>query len=289
MSRISRPPAGARKADCTELLQWALPQLGLSWTGFRKVRGQVCKRIRRRMQAVDDRSFAEYRSRLAADPAEWVVLECLCRVTISRFCRDRPVFDMLSSHVLPILAQQAQEEARDIRIWSAGCASGEEPYTLAVLWNLRTQPEPAIRLSIVGTDIDETVLGRARRACYTRGSLRELPRDLLNQAFQTVDGELCLREEHRQAVSFLRQDIRKDVPAGPFDLILCRNLAFTYFAPSLQARVLARMLGVLRSGGFLVIGDGEGLPSEAPDLVAMAGSRCIFVHDGIGTVHGSER
>src|SRR5262245_46489236 len=123
-----------KDADCVALLQWALPRLALRWEGFRNVRGQVCKRIARRTAELGLGPIAASRPYLEAHPEEWSFVEGLCRVTISRFFRDRGVFDRLRLEILPELAVARSEGA--VRAWSAGCASGEEPYTLAIVWQL---------------------------------------------------------------------------------------------------------------------------------------------------------
>src|SRR5512145_2067118 len=118
--------------------------------------------------------FAAYRQRLDAHPEEWTALDGLTHITISRFFRDKSIFEALEAHVLPEIAAQAYAEERQARFWSAGCASGEEPYTLKILWDLTISPAfPSVDCSVVATDVDETVLKRARRGCYARGSLRE--------------------------------------------------------------------------------------------------------------------
>jgi chemotaxis protein methyltransferase CheR len=150
--------------ECINFLQWALPRLDLAWPGFRKVRGQVCKRLKRRMHGLGIERFADYRARLEAGPEEWRVLDGLCRITISRFCRDRSTFDVLRHAVLPQIAMRAAAEEREARIWSAGCASGEEPYTIRILWDFEVMPRfPDAFLGIVATDIDEILLDRAER------------------------------------------------------------------------------------------------------------------------------
>src|SRR5438477_9810042 len=118
--------------DCVEFLQWALPRLRMRWDGFRKVRRQVCRRIERRSRELGLTDLAAYRDYLERRPDEWARLDALCRVTISRFYRDRETFAALEQEVLPALARGGAE----IEVWSAGCASGEEPYTLALLWKL---------------------------------------------------------------------------------------------------------------------------------------------------------
>ena len=117
--------------ECTAFLQWALPQMNLRWAGFRKVRRQVCKRLKRRMHDLQLADFAAYRARLENDPTEWEVewevVDRCCHITISRFFRDRGVFETLRRRVLPDIAARAKQERRAAQIWSAGCAAGEGP------------------------------------------------------------------------------------------------------------------------------------------------------------------
>nr|MDA8165433.1 chemotaxis protein CheR [Desulfobacteraceae bacterium] len=111
--------------DCVRFLQEVLPRLDLRWPGFRKVRGQVCKRLARRLIELDLPDLAGYRQLLATRPAEWEILDSLCRISISRFHRDRRCFEELAGEVLPEIVRQAQATGGPVRIWSAGCASGE--------------------------------------------------------------------------------------------------------------------------------------------------------------------
>jgi len=121
----------------------------------------------------------------------------------------------------------------------------------------------AARLSIVATDVDDAVLARARKGCYPGASLRELPPDLLARGFEEADQFFCILERHRRDITFMHHDLRSEAIPGFFDLILCRNLAFTYFAPRLQCQVLERLAGRLRPNGWLVIGAHERLPGAA--------------------------
>jgi chemotaxis protein methyltransferase CheR len=250
-----------RDSECVEFLQWALPRLRLRWPGFRKVRGQVCKRLRRRLTALGLETLDQYRHRLESDAGEWPVLDGLCHITVSRFYRDRRVFNVLGRRILPELAEAAGARDGAVRCWCAGCASGEEVYTLRILWDRVIQAQaPSARLDIVGTDADEAVLRRAERGCFAKGSLKEVPADWLALAFERRDGHYCVRDRHRHGVAFALQDIRQERPAGPFDLILCRNLVFTYFEPELQRLMLTRMAEKLNEPGYLVVGSGEALP-----------------------------
>jgi chemotaxis protein methyltransferase CheR len=213
--------------DCTTFLQWALPQLELRWPGYRKVRRQVCKRLRKRMSDLGVTDFVAYRSLLAADSTEWKVLDGFCHITISRFFRDRGIFEHLRRRVLPEIASRASREQRAARIWSAGCAARGEAYTLKILWDIEVAKlYPDIRLAIVATDVDEAMLACAREGSFKPTSLHELPAHLVDQAFERKGLLFCIKAALRQGIDFLYQDLRSDVPAMLFDLILCRYVAF---------------------------------------------------------------
>jgi chemotaxis protein methyltransferase CheR len=263
--------------DCTGFLQWALAQRNFRWPGFRNVRQQVCKRLNRRIRELGLADFAAYRRRLEVDPAEWIAFDNCCVVTISRFYRDRSVYETLRERVLHEIAARAVREGRMARIWSAGCASGEEPYTLKVIWDHDVVCEfPDALVSIVATDVDETVLARARRGCFEPTSLGELPPRLIEQAFDVVGLLYCIKAKHREGIEFLHQDLRRGRPAPTFDLVLCRNVAFTYFAEPLQRQVLRGFMDRLAPHGNLVIGTHERLPSGEPTLRPLCGAPQIF-------------
>lgn len=271
-----------RDETCIDFLQWCLPQLDKRWDGFRKVRGQVCKRITRRMHAVGVRGAAAYRSYLEDHPEEWEVLDALCRITISRFYRDRGVFDMIADPVLPDLARRALERGGDaVRCWSAGCASGEEAYTLTIIWRHVLEDRfPSLSLCCVGTDAQEHMLRRARRACYEDGTLKELSGAWREHAFTAQgEGEYCLHPSYRRGVTWEKQDIRREMPEGRFSLILCRNLVFTYFSRRLQKRCLQRMKAHLHPQGVLVLGKHETLPEDEA-FTPWDEHRCIYRYRG---------
>jgi chemotaxis protein methyltransferase CheR len=261
-----------KDTDCVAFLQWALPRLGLRWSGFRRVRGQVCKRIDRRIHALQLSGPAAYKEYLSDHASEWAALDALCSIPISRFYRDRPVFDTLGEKILPELAERAT--ARNpavVRCWSAGCASGEEPYTLSLLWGQRVGSQyPQTSLAIVATDVDKHLLERARAACYAKSSLRELPTNWIDRAFDRREDVYCLRDQWKACIEFHHQDIRLEQPAGEFDLVLCRNVAFTYFSEPMQRDVLAQIADHVCADGFLVIGRHESLPSGTRFLPSAA-------------------
>ena len=256
---------------CVEFLHWALPRLGLRWPGFRKARGQVCKRLSRRCRDLGLDSLNAYRRYLETCAEEWEVVDTCCTITISRFFRDRGVFSSLEQQTLPALAQRH----RMLKIWSAGCASGEEPYSLSILWQLALAPAfPEVTLTITGSEWDPVMRRRAERACYRAGSLKEIPGPWRQQAFDFDGREYCLRPVFRRPVAIIPGDLRRTAPPGPFHLILCRNLAFTYFDEEQQRAVLSRLRQRLSPDGRLVIGSHERLPADGSEWIAEA--RAIY-------------
>lgn len=264
---------------CIEFLQWALPRLGFSWPGFRRVHRQVCRRVGARVQALHLSGPQAYQAYLASHPDEWATLDSLCRITTSRFMRDPPVFEALGANVLPALATAAAEQgAGALRAWSVGCASGEEPYSLALLWQIEVQPRyPSLELRVVASDADPHLVERARRARFRRSSVKDVPAAWLQRAFDRSGEWFTLRDAYRLPVTFQVQDVRAALPEGAFDLILCRNLVFTYFDDAGRRRALERLLGALRAGGVLVIGAREELPGGVPQLRPWEGARGVYI------------
>jgi chemotaxis protein methyltransferase CheR len=258
-----------RDSDCVEFLQRALPRLGMRWAGFRRVRKQVCKRVGRRMKELNLPGATAYCGYLETNPAEWTTLDALCRIPISRFHRGIGVFETLRAEILPELAACAKGRGDTLlRFWSAGGASGEEPYTLAAIWKLALEPQfPDLSLSIVATDADPHMLQRCRDGRFSRGSLKDFPQDWLPQVFAQENGVFVVRQEFRRPVQFLQQDMREETPTGLFDLICCRNVAFTYFDEALQCETLQKIVEKLQPGGRLVIGQHERLPFLPPQIV----------------------
>lgn len=260
---------------CTEFLQWALPQMRMRWPGFRKVRRQVCRRIADRLEELHLAVPSQYKAYLAAYPEEWNRLDSLCRITISRFYRDRSVFQFLEDVVLQELAERAATAS--LRCWCCGCAAGEEPYTLSLIWRQSLKPRfPGLDLEIIATDSADSMLTRALTGSYTKSSIKELPEDLLVAGFTRQEKSYHIKAAYRDAVRFLQQDVRREMPAGPFHLILCRYLVFTYFDEKLQAELLDKILSRLVRGGALVLGKIDRLPYRTEKLESWSEQNNIY-------------
>jgi len=258
--------------DWVAFLQWALPRLHMRWAGFRKVRGQVIKRLAARLQQLDLPDPHAYRDFLEQQPTEWPVLDRMCRVTISRFYRDRQMLVLLEQEVLPEIADRlSRTRKRRMRVWSAGCANGEEPYTVAIVWLLRLASRfSSLDIDILATDADAALLKRAAAASYPHSSIKNLPLAWRAGVFDKRGDTYDLRQRYRAPVRFLQHDIRSKPPAGPFHLILCRNLVFTYFSPELQRRCLQDLHRVLAPDGYLIVSPREQLPEPTTGFTAVS-------------------
>lgn len=251
---------------CHEFLQHILPKLGYHWPGFRKVRRQVCRRVHQRMQELAIRNYSDYLVHIDQFPGELDTIDGFLDITISRFWRDRGVFELLEEAILPDLIATAQQKQRNaIRCWCAGCCNGEEPYSLALLWHLRFSPVD-VQLRILATDRNETVLNRAASGSFPGGALKDVPPDILEEGFEKVNKGYVIRRKFTDGIQFLQQDIRRDIPDEFFDMIFCRNFIFTYYEHSVWDALFKTMLTRLRPGGYFVIGAHEHLPKTDFDI-----------------------
>lgn len=214
--------------------------------------------------------FSAYEVYLDDHPGEWQILDSMLQITISRFYRDRGVFDILCCRVLPSLAKGILlHGGNEVRCWTAGCCSGEETYTLQILWKLCVLPaiHKDLPLRIIATDINLDALKRAREGYYSESSLKDLPKELTQQAFSQSAKFYAIKKTFRENIEFLEQDIRLQLPQGCFHVIFCRNLVFTYFEEALQREILGRILERLSHGGIFVIGIHESLPKGVTGII----------------------
>ncbi len=246
-----------------EFLKESSHIIGLQWRPFRR-RG-IRRKIKRRITEIGLFSFEQYLSRFKESEQEQNYLSKILTVTISRFFRNRDVFHIIERYVIPNLINNRKEES--LRFWSIGCASGEEPYSLALLWKSSIKKIwPKINFSIIATDIDENMLERAKKGQYKKSSLRELPEEIIRDFFKMENNLFLLDQTIKEAVEFRRHDILREEPYEEMDVVLCRNLAFTYFLKESQKEVLRKIGSVLRRDGYLIIGKDEYLPPQFPSI-----------------------
>lgn len=246
-----------------EFLREVVPSLGLQWRPFQR-RG-IKRRVEHRIAQIGLSNFEEYLLKIKKDPTEQNHLSKILTVTISRFFRDQDVFYTISHSIIPTLLRE--ENKKDFKIWSIGCASGEEPYSLSLLWKEKFEKIwPQIHLSILATDINENLLKRAKEGRYKKSSLKEVSEDVLEGNFKMDKGFYILDQALRECIEFKSHDIIHEEPFSGMDIVFCRNLAFTYFSKESQMDVLKKIAGSLREKRYLVIGKDESLPLTYPTL-----------------------
>ncbi|MEM4188586.1 MAG: CheR family methyltransferase, partial [Candidatus Hadarchaeum sp.] len=219
-------------------------------------RGTLMRRITKRMLEVNVKEFREYMDYLEAHPEEFVKLFNTILINVTTFFRDPQAWDYLRDEIIPrILA--ARRRADPIRIWSAGCASGEEPYTLAMLFADALGIEQfRQRVKIYATDVDEEALTKARHAIYTDKELEPLSPEMRNRYLEPIGLRYVFRGDIRRAVIFGRHDLVQDAPISRIDLLVCRN-TLMYLNIDTQARILARFHFALNYTGYQFLGRAE--------------------------------
>jgi chemotaxis protein methyltransferase CheR len=247
-------------------LKRACPPLDLDWRKYR--RRSARHRVLARMAELGLTSFEDYLDILDRDAGEAAGLAERMVVTVSRFFREASVWKTLEDRVLPHL-MAATAGRRPLRAWSVGCAGGEEPYSLALLWQDRLRTRyPRRRLTILASDIDACSLRRARLAVYGGSSLREIPSALQEKWFAAQDNRRRLSLLLAARVRFLRHNFMADPLPGTFDLVLARYLPFTYYRGARRLQAARRLWRALRPGGALMIGAKETLLAEERHLFA---------------------
>jgi chemotaxis protein methyltransferase CheR len=224
----------------------------------------VLRRLAARLRAAGVADLGAYCRRLDADPGELRRLVEALTVNVSEFFRNPRTFRVLTREVLPVLVGQRQAaRGRSIRVWSAGCATGEEPYSLAITFSEylgdRLGEFPVV---IYATDVDGPSLAAARAARYRMPEVIRVPRHVLRRYFEPDAAGYRVRQTVRRMVHFRRHDLLAPPPFRRMDLAVCRNV-FIYMTRPFQERVLAALYDVLNPGGFLVLGKVEGLTGPA--------------------------
>lgn len=231
---------------------------GLSCDGYKP--NCLRRRLAVRMRARGAHSYADYAAILAADTGEYDRLLDALTINVTKFFRNRETWDVLAERVLPTLGDAADG---GLRCWSAGCATGEEPYSIAILLleEARRGARRAAPGRVDATDLDPTVLARARDGAYRPAALEETPPAFVGRYFTGTD-PCVVAEPVRALVTFHRHDLlREPPPAPPYDLIMCRNVVI-YFERANQERLYHAFADALRPGGVLVLGKVETLVGD---------------------------
>ncbi len=239
----------------------------------------LLRRLNRRLVATGQPDIESYLRYLRATPDEERLLISSFLIKVTRFFRDASLYDYLRSDILPELIAQAIAQGRELRLWSAGCATGEEAYSLALLVSeaLGQRNDPPVR--IFATDLDEGAITFARRGIYSAASIADVSPDLIDRYFTLRDGAYEVRKAIRSMVVFGQHDLGQRPPFPNVDLVLCRNVLI-YFTSGLQQQTLDAFAYSLRDGGFLALGTSE-TPRPANDLFRLYDRRHrVFQREG---------
>ncbi|MER6968812.1 protein-glutamate O-methyltransferase CheR, partial [Streptomyces halstedii] len=254
--------------ELEELLGFLRDARGFDFTGYK--RSTLGRRIRKRMADAQVTSYADYRDRLETDADEFGALFNTILINVTSVFRDPDAWAFLQNEVVPeVLAQLGDDE--EIRVWSAGCSSGEEAYSLAIMFAETLGLDEALhRVKIYGTDVDEEALREARAGLYPAKVLEPLAPELRDKYFEANGARFSFRSDLRRRVIFGRHDITRDAPISRLDLLVCRN-TLMYFNVEAQTQIVDRFHFALRESGFLFLGKAELLLNDADrfDVVSM--------------------
>ena len=249
-----------------KLFRQLLEYLGLSWQGYRNVRKSVKKRVCRHIQGLGCRNMREYLEQMQRSEEVRRQCELMMTVPISRFFRDQRLWGVLGSQILPELIEIYKDR---IGVWSAGCACGEEVYSLKILWEQMSRSIVNLpALDITATDLNPLYLKRAEDALYPLSSLKEVPEYLRATCFQEELGgkRFKLKPDLRTGIMWLAHNFFSGPPGSGFHLILIRNNFLTYYQSDRIRLVLDEILKALSVGGYIVIGSHEKLPTQSSAL-----------------------
>jgi two-component system CheB/CheR fusion protein len=243
-------------AAVSRLLDYLKANRGFDFGAY-KVTG-LLRRVEKRMHEVGAASYAEYLDYLEVHPQEFAPLFDAVLINVTSFFRDPPAWEYLAEHILPrILEERAPDQP--IRVWSAGCASGQEALSVAMLFaEMLGEERLRTRVKIYATDVDEEALVEARRATYDARQVEGVPAPLLDKYFEKADSRWVFRPDLRRSLIFGRHDLTQDASISRLDLLVCRN-TLMYFNSEAQEKILARFHFALSRSGYLFLGRAETL------------------------------
>ena len=255
------------------LLDFLKRSRGFDVTGYKRT--NLERRFKRRMETVDSKSYGDYLDYLEVHPEEYEALFNTLLINVTEFFRDPPAWEHLRNDVLPSLLA-AKPDDEPIRVWSAGCAAGQEAYTAAmVLAESLGEDAYRERVKIYATDIDEEALATARHAIYTQKQLEGVPPELRSKYFERADQRMAFVKDLRRTVIFGRNNLISDAPISRLDLLICRN-TLMYFTAETQGRILRHFHFALRDSGVLMLGKSEMLISHRDVFEAVDVNRRTF-------------
>jgi chemotaxis protein methyltransferase CheR len=232
------------------------------------------RRLGVRMRVKGVKTYDKYLRLLFSDPGEYDFLLKDITINVTEFFRDPEVFHIIWEEILPLMIyNKVKHNRRVIRLWSAGCSSGEEPYSLAILMrDLLAEKFDNFVISIYGTDIDDASLETAKMGIYLPRQVENVEPELLSHYFKNNGEKYEVKDEIKDMVKFKKLDLFSQVNISHFDIIFCRNVMI-YFNKDMQEKLFQRFHESLNDGGYLIIGKTEGIFSGERDKFEIINSR----------------
>ena len=261
----------AGDAEFESLLAYLKRSRGFDFGAYKSV--GLMRRVQKRFPQVGVHGFGDYLDYLEVHPQEFSELFNTIQINVTGFFRDPQTWDFLRSDVVPALTPRLEQ---GIRVWSCGCASGEEAYTLAMVL-AEEFGRAAFRdhVKVYATDVDDDALEQARLAAYTTRQVQDLPEGLLSKYFDRTPRGYTFDKELRRSVIFGRNDLIQDAPISRLDLLVCRN-TLMYFNAEAQSRILSRFHFALNDEGYLFLGKAELLLTHSHQFTPVDTKRRIF-------------
>ena len=262
------------------LLDFLKRNRGFDFTGYK--RATLTRRVTRRMQSLGIDDVEAYQDYLELHQGEFTHLFNTILINVTRFFRDPDAWDHLRSTAIRQLAESSED--RQIRVWSAGCASGEEAYTLAMVLAEELGAERfKSQVKIYATDVDEADLDVARHGVYDAKAVANVPPPLLETYFDETAGRHVFRKDYRRCIIFGRHDLMQDAPISRVDVLTCRNVLM-YFNAEAQTRILNRFHFSLVPDGAIMLGQVEMLLAQSDLFTPIDPRRRIFKRSGAATL-----
>jgi two-component system CheB/CheR fusion protein len=263
------------RADTTleALLGFIKESRGFDFTGYK--RSTIERRVAKRMAAVETERYDDYLDYLEVHGEEFAELFNTLLINTTAFFRDPQTWEYLAAEITPQLLSARPDES-PIRVWCAGCASGEEPYSVAMVL-ARVMGDVAFRdrVKIYATDVDEEALDLARHGAYLPRQIEDIPPDALERFFERTDQRYVVRKDLRRSVIFGRNDLIQDAPISRIDLLVCRN-TLMYFTAETQSHILRRFHFALDDDGYVLLGKSEMLITHMELFAPVELKRRVF-------------
>ena len=271
--------------DFENLLQYLRINRGFDFTGYK--RSTLMRRVTKQMETLNIDSFGNYQDYLEVHPDEFKNLFNTILINVTAFFRDSSAWDYLAKEIIPnIIKNKPKDEL--IRFWSAGCASGQEAYTLAIIVaEILGVEEFRQRVKIYATDVDEEALTQSRQASYSAKNIIEIPLGLRDKYFDIVNKNYIFRQDLRRCVIFGRHDLLQDAPISRLDLLICRN-TLMYFNSEIQGKIINRFHFALNDHGYLFLGKAEMLVMHSNLFVPIDLKNRIFSKVSLGNIHNRQ-